>query len=248
MTDDTAAEFWGERVAEYDDFIRRVVPGYDAMTARLLESLPADPGRVLELGCGTGNLSLLLAERFPGSRFTFVDGAPEMLDAVRGRLREDHPEVEARSSFIASTFESLRLERRSFDLAVSSLALHHVEELAPVYGMIAEALADGGQFRSTDGVRAASADQYRLDLERWEGYWREGGRLSDEEIASVQDHIVRHDHYETVESHLRMLAAAGLSRCDCIWRDGLFAILSAERERELERDPGEFESRATAAL
>ena len=106
--------------------------------------------------------------------------------------------------------------------------------------MIADALADGGQFRSTDGVRAASADQYRLDLERWEGYWREGRRLYHEEISSVRDHIVRHDHYETIESHFRMLAAAGLSRCDCIWRDGLFAILSAERpgDREFEGSLG----------
>jgi len=38
----------------YDSLIRRAVPRYDEMTSRLLDYLPRDPQKVLELGCGTG--------------------------------------------------------------------------------------------------------------------------------------------------------------------------------------------------
>lgn len=228
-SDRTAVEFWGEHATRYDDFIRRIVPRYDEMTERLLESLPADVERVLELGCGTGNLSLLLAERLPSASFTFVDAAPEMLEIARGRLRAAHPEVEARASFLKASFESYRPEPTTFDLAVSSLSLHHVRDLAPVYAAIGRSLASGGHIRITDGVLAALPEQQRLNLDRWERFWREGGRVSEEEIAEVLDHLVLHDHYVPLEEHFRMLRAAGFVRCDCIWRDGLFAVMSAVR-------------------
>jgi len=226
----TATAYWGARAAEYDTFIRRVVPRYDEMTARLLDSLPAAPGRVVELGCGTGNLSLLLADRLPGARFIFVDGAPEMVEATRLRLSATAPEVAERSSFLHGTFEELELEAGSVDLVVASLSLHHVADLAPVYGMLARGMAPGGEFRSADGIRADDPRLHALHLERWEAFWREGDRLSPEEIASVKDHVARHDHYEPLTQHFRMLEAAGFTRTDCLWRDGLFGVMAATRE------------------
>lgn len=223
----TATAYWGARAAEYDDFIRRVVPRYDEMTERLLESLPAAPGHVLELGCGTGNLSLRLATRFPAARFTFVDGAPEMVEAARTRLGAEAPGVAKRSTFLEATFETLELEPESVDLVVASLSLHHVPELAPVYRALGRGMAPGGEFRSADGIRAVDPTQHALHLARWEAFWQEGDRLTPEEIASVRDHVERHDHYETFSRHARMLEAAGFTRVDCLWRDGLFGVISA---------------------
>lgn len=226
----TATTYWGARAAEYDGFIRRVVPRYDEMTDRLLDSLPAAPRRVLELGCGTGNLSLLLADRLPGARFIFVDGAPEMVEATRLRLSAAAPEVAERSTFLNGTFETLELETGSVDLVVASLSLHHVADLAPVYRMLARGIAPGGEFRSADAIRAVDLRLHTLHLERWEAFWREGDGLSAEEIASVKDHVARHDHYEPLSQHFRMLEAAGFSRTDCLWRDGLFGVMAAARE------------------
>ena len=225
----TATAYWGARAAEYDTFIRRVVPRYDEMSARLLNSLPADPDHVLELGCGTGNLSLLLADRLPGARFTFVDGASEMVEATRLRLSATTPQVAERSTFLHGTFEELELEAGSVDLVVASLSLHHVADLAPVYRVLARGMAPGGEFRSADGIRADDPRLHALHLERWEAFWREGDRLSAEEIASVKGHVARHDHYEPLSHHFRMLEAAGFTRTDCLWRDGLFGVMAAAR-------------------
>src|SRR5262245_47531924 len=88
----TAADYFGAMVRSYDSLIRRAVPRYDEMTQRLLEYLPPTANHVIELGCGTGNLSLRLAQRYPSARLTLVDGAPEMIDLTRARLKAAHPQ------------------------------------------------------------------------------------------------------------------------------------------------------------
>jgi len=57
-----------------------------------------DPAAVVDLGCGAGNLTAMLAERWPGATVTGVDSSRDMLDraashAVAGRLRFVHDDV-----------------------------------------------------------------------------------------------------------------------------------------------------------
>ncbi|MBL3667607.1 trans-aconitate 2-methyltransferase [Streptomyces sp. M2CJ-2] len=42
--------------------------------------LPGDPPRIADLGCGAGNVTALLADRWPAARITGYDNSPEMLD------------------------------------------------------------------------------------------------------------------------------------------------------------------------
>jgi trans-aconitate 2-methyltransferase len=52
--------------------------------ADLLARVDADaPGLVVDLGCGPGELTLGLAERWPDARIIGVDSSPEMLDRAR---------------------------------------------------------------------------------------------------------------------------------------------------------------------
>ncbi|MBW8704502.1 Malonyl-[acyl-carrier protein] O-methyltransferase [Streptomyces sp. MBT84] len=56
----------------------------EAWAARLGEWLPSQPADVLDLGCGTGSLSLLAAER--GHRVTGLDMSPAMVTKARAKL------------------------------------------------------------------------------------------------------------------------------------------------------------------
>jgi ubiquinone/menaquinone biosynthesis C-methylase UbiE len=74
---------------------------------------------VLEVGCGTGQLTERLA-RF-GFRLTVIDLGPSMIAAARRRL--DGPAV----SFEVASFEDFAAPEASFDLIVSGTASHRVD-------------------------------------------------------------------------------------------------------------------------
>ena len=99
----SAAEYFGAMAERYDDLIRRAVPRYDELSDRLIEYLP-DAARILELGCGTGRLSLALAARFPHATLTCVDASPEMVEITRSRLTARDRAFAARNALVTARF------------------------------------------------------------------------------------------------------------------------------------------------
>ena len=106
--------------------------------ADLLALLPDTRGRrVLDLGCGVGQLAQHLAQA--GAREVIgIDVSERMLALARAEWA--HPQVTYRGESIeAAAFPAAR-----FDLVVSSLALHYVDDYAGVVARIAAWLAPGG--------------------------------------------------------------------------------------------------------
>ncbi|WP_225098384.1 bifunctional 2-polyprenyl-6-hydroxyphenol methylase/3-demethylubiquinol 3-O-methyltransferase UbiG [Streptomyces sp. CoH27] len=78
---------WDAEAAGFDDEPDHGLrdPGVRAAwAARLRTWLPERPADVLDLGCGTGSLSLLAAEQ--GHRVTGVDSSPAMVERARAKL------------------------------------------------------------------------------------------------------------------------------------------------------------------
>lgn len=81
------------------------------------------PARIIDLGCGPGNSTALLAARFPGARITGVDSSPAMLararealpphiDLVRADVRTYQPDADADLLFANAVFHWLPADRR----------------------------------------------------------------------------------------------------------------------------------------
>lgn len=210
----------------YDSLIHRAVPRYDEMTARLLEYLPRDAQRVLELGCGTGNLSLLLVTALPGAAITLVDGSEEMIALVRERIGESTSRSRPWVEYDVARFEELDFPPESFDLVVSSISLHHVEDKARLYTRIRSIMRTGGRFCFADQIRGEPDASHRLNWERWLDFCREPDHCTPNEIESLLQHAAAHDYYTTLSEHLRLLSRAGFSEIDCVWRNWMWGIVT----------------------
>jgi ubiquinone/menaquinone biosynthesis C-methylase UbiE len=225
----TASEYFGSMVESYDSLIRRAVPRYDEMLARLLDYLPPASESVLERGCGTGNLSLKLAEKFPQASLTFVDASPEMLAITRTRLAAEDATVLARARFVETTFENIDFAPGAFELVVSSISLHHVADKAALYAKINEALGAGGAFRFADQLRGATEAIHDVNWRRWLEFCREEGNCAEDEVQSLLDHAAAHDHYTPLAEHFKLLDAANFKKMDCVWRNLIWGIITADK-------------------
>lgn len=223
----SATGYFGSMRESYDSLIRRAVPRYDEMTSRLLDYLPREPRKLLELGCGTGNLSLLLARNFPAASLTLVDGSPEMVAVTRSRLSDAGLRRVNEPAYIAARFEELALPDDSFDLVVSSISLHHVADKASLYRRIRAVLRAGGRFCFADQMRGEPESNHLVNWNRWLDFCREPGHCTQEEIESLLDHAAAHDHYVPLSEHVALLSSSGFIEIDCVWRNWMWGIVTA---------------------
>ena len=109
---------------------------YDALShrfllGRLFERIAADiaavapsGARLLELGCGPGRLSILLARRY-GFDVTGLDLDPLMIERARANAERSGLSGGRRPSFFVADVSSLAFPDASFDVIVSTLSMHH---------------------------------------------------------------------------------------------------------------------------
>jgi ubiquinone/menaquinone biosynthesis C-methylase UbiE len=163
-----------------------------------------------------------------GAATTFVDASPEMVELTRARIADAHPGAAERGRFLVSRFEDLEIEARAFDLVTSAISLHHVADKGALFRAIQWMLAPGGTFRFADQMWGATDANAALNWQRWLEFCRLPGNCTEEEVESLVAHAREHDHYEPVAAHLRMLEEAGFAAVDCVWRNWMWGIVTAE--------------------
>lgn len=112
---------WSRRVGSWD---QHASPALSSVTSAVLNAAAVQPGtRVLDLGCGTGQLTLPLASK--GANVLAIDVSPAMADQLR--VDADRRGLDS-VSVGTIPIEDLALLPARFDLIVSSYALHHLRD------------------------------------------------------------------------------------------------------------------------
>ncbi|MFJ6741999.1 class I SAM-dependent methyltransferase [Streptomyces sp. NPDC091279] len=115
-----------------------------AWAERLAGWLPGRPGEVLDLGCGTGSLSLLASEQ--GHRVTGVDLAPAMLALARAKLAGRDAE------FLVGDAAAPPVGERRFDAVLVRHVLWTLPDPAHVLRTWRGLLRPGGRLILVEGM------------------------------------------------------------------------------------------------
>ena len=102
----------------------------------LVAAIPApNPARAIDLGCGPGNSTEVLATRFPTATITGLDSSPEMIAAAQTRL----PHLSFETADIATWRAAA-----TYDVILSNAVLQWLPDHATLFPRLASQLADGG--------------------------------------------------------------------------------------------------------
>lgn len=116
----------------------------------LLASSGLEPGRILDLGCGPGNISFRLAAALPDVPLLALDGSAPMLDLAE-RRRQAAPEhwprlhfLQARLPLPDGALEALPAAvAPPYTLVVSNSLLHHLHDPAVLWDAVRRLAAPG---------------------------------------------------------------------------------------------------------
>jgi ubiquinone/menaquinone biosynthesis C-methylase UbiE len=103
-----------------------------------------EKGRILDAGCGAGEVLIELAHAFPKAKLVGVDLSQPLLDAARSSAQ--HAGLSDRVTFEKGDVQAMPFEDGSFDVVISLNMLHYVDYPVAMLNEIERVLAPGGMF------------------------------------------------------------------------------------------------------
>jgi len=195
------------------EYLRRadLIPHRVEGEATLLEFLPAQPTRILDLGSGGGRLLDLVRVARPQAHFVALDFSPTMLRALWQRFGGDE-----NITIICHDFSDALPALGNFDCVVSSFAIHHLvhEQKRALYAEVFGLLNAGGVFCNLEHVASPSQ------------------RLHEEFLHRIGFTVETEDPSNKlldVETQLGWLREIGFADVDCQWKWRELALLTGVR-------------------
>jgi tRNA (cmo5U34)-methyltransferase len=166
----------------------------------LLEHVPRDAPRILDLGTGDGRLLALLRSDRHGMLGVGLDFSGLMLAAAGKRFADDE-RIELVEHDLAEPLPALG----RFDAVVSSMAIHHLahERKRSLYAEVFDLLEPGGVFANFEHVASPTDRLHRAFYAA---------------IDEPLEHEDPSDRLLDVESQLVWLRDLGFDDVDCYWK------------------------------
>jgi ubiquinone/menaquinone biosynthesis C-methylase UbiE len=136
-------EWFQDWANEYDATLGKIKRHHKLLDLVVRESGIQRNDQILDIGCGTGLLSLKFLNKKDCS-ITAIDTSPQMLSIFEEKIEKYH--LEEKIHCIKQSAEDMDFKPQQFDIIAATVALHHVEQKQPVINNIFEYLKDGGRF------------------------------------------------------------------------------------------------------
>jgi len=230
----------------YDSVFPAVVPKYAEAHDVLLSMLPfgsKDAVRILELGCGTGELTRKLVEHFSAAHISAVDVSAAMLKEAVRKLRPFEERVDLLQRNLTdpawrSGFEEVDAVVAAYTLDYLPLEVHE-----RLISEVFELLSGGGRFVSCEFIEPEDprvGEVFRTLEYRLISRQVAEKRVREEEIRTLTglaDSGPQH-HVAPIRDLLNWLRKAGFDRVDTPWRFFNFVIVSGRKPQETAQKQG----------
>lgn len=216
-------EHFDTEAREFDDIIVKLIPYYKQMIDALLDSVPFDSNskiKVIDLGCGTGTISQKISERFPNSIIVCIDIASNMIEIAKNKLSKHKA-----SDFIVGDFSQIEFKDK-YDVAVSSLALHHLKtdyNKREFYSKIYRILNGRGVFFNADVVLGSTDYLQMKNMNKWKEYMSKSITMDEIENKWIPTYE-EEDRPARLIDQIRWLKDIGFNSVDVIWKYYNFAV------------------------
>jgi tRNA (cmo5U34)-methyltransferase len=222
MVNNTRAVF-DATASTYDRDRSKLIPGCNAFYRWAIDLIPPRAKRIVDLGAGSGLLSVLVRERFPDAQIHLVDFSVPMLELARGRLGDDPRTEYHQADYVTGELPG------DVCAVVSSLSIHHLDDAdkRTVFSRAYRSLRPRGVFVNADQVAGPTPE---LD-ERYKALWLEQVRAAGATEQQIADSLYRkqEDRCAPVAEQLGWLREAGFADADCWYKDNCFAVFAGTK-------------------
>jgi tRNA (cmo5U34)-methyltransferase len=220
-------EKFDENAEHYDKIRKLIIPCFDDLyniTTELTNSKKESP-KILDLGAGTGLLTKYLLEKYPNAEFTLIDLSEEMLKIAKNRFKGN-----TNFKYIVADYSTYD-PANSFDMVVSSLSIHHLEDedKEKLYKKVYNSLNQDGIFLNADQVVGPTPDIDKSYQKNWLGKIEENNFTGPEKDTAIER--MKFDKPATLENNLKWLTDCGFKDVDVYYKYYNFCIFYGKKSK-----------------
>ena len=213
-------EVFDATASTYDRDRFLLIPGCDNFYRWAIDLIPEGEKNILDLGAGSGLLTVLIRNRFPDAHIHLMDFSGPMLELARRRLDGDDKVTYHQADYVAEALPE------NLCAVVSSLSIHHLEDAdkRKVFRSVYDALLPRGVFINADHIAGPTPE---LE-ERYRTLWLEQVRAAGASEKQVEESLYRQqeDRRAPVKEQLVWMREAGFADADCWFKDNCFAVMA----------------------
>ncbi len=226
LQDNIASEF--DHFADnYTEDMIKCVPHYQDLLLAIRDNLPRDiiPHKILDLGCGNGNTTQVLIDRFPDAMYTLVDASPEMISICRKRFEG------LNIKYIQAYFQDWTFPSATYDIVAAGFALHHVggTDKQNIFREIFGSLKPKGIFITSDLMISKSSEDHPALIHSWDVFVN-SHYPPREKWDWIMEHYDAFDRPDDYKDQIAWLKDAGFDQVHIGWQEGYWINLVAERK------------------
>lgn len=172
--------------ADFESAHQSVIENFSQIFPNIFSDQGPPLQNILDLGCGSGDVTVRFAHQYPDCKIDAVDGAEEMLKQAEILIKEES--LSKRITLHHQQLLNCTFENESYDAIISNSLLHHLHEPQHLWSIIK-------QFATNENKRDETAiyicDLYRPDSTQ------QASALVDQ-YASGEPEILRKDFYNSL--------------------------------------------------